>query len=403
MPGKSPVVVVDTTAFYSDLQLEFADWQRILRECAHGRIQLWIPEVVLHEAARHYLREVQSHHAKATAAVQHLNQLGRRISSNALPTSDVATFVQAALDNYKRYLETRAVDAYDQQLRQSLANAGARILPIPQIPHVELVARSLAERKPFRPKPHDGGKTSGTDGYRDALIWFSVVEAATSLTNDDALCVVTANHKDFCGQDHRTLDQALLDDLTATPMVKRYETLKAMLEVLSELEVTPDAPTGMELWRRPALRENLRDAIQAACNQFTGEEVEDPYSVEKYSTGLPLGSEGFPPMESVTVQAVEPDLDTIALQDPYDSYESGEVIARVTVQASVSMDGFMFKSDYYGEYSDVVNLHDGDWNDSMVWVYTEHSAILTFDATVNLESNEVEVAFDSGELQRDDG
>ena len=48
----------------------------------------------------------------------------------------------------------------------------------------------MREEKPFRMR---GDK--GSDGYRDMLIWASVVEFAES---DDTMILVTGNYRDFC-------------------------------------------------------------------------------------------------------------------------------------------------------------------------------------------------------------
>jgi hypothetical protein len=45
---------------------------------------------------------------------------------------------------------------------------GAKILPLPQISHGEILSRALREEKPFRIKG-DGPK-KGSDGYRDMLM-----------------------------------------------------------------------------------------------------------------------------------------------------------------------------------------------------------------------------------------
>ena len=60
---------------------------------------------------------------------------------------------------------------------------------MPQVSHADLVERDLSSRKPFSPT----GK-----GYRDALIWESVVELCTDLTDADTLIFVTDNKSDFC-------------------------------------------------------------------------------------------------------------------------------------------------------------------------------------------------------------
>jgi hypothetical protein len=57
----------------------------------------------------------------------------------------------------------------------------------------------MAESKPFRLKSQDP-ENKGPDGYRDALIWLSIAESASTMTDRDLLVFVTSNHKDFCDE-----------------------------------------------------------------------------------------------------------------------------------------------------------------------------------------------------------
>jgi hypothetical protein len=61
-------------------------------------------------------------------------------------------------------------DGYENEFRARLEHYLVDILPLDSVTHDELIARALARRRPF--------DDSGRVGYRDALIWHNVLEAA---------------------------------------------------------------------------------------------------------------------------------------------------------------------------------------------------------------------------------
>ncbi len=122
---------------------------------------------------------------------------------------------------------------YEQWLRDRLGRVGAKILPLPQISHHEILSRALPEERPFRIKG-DGPKM-GSDGYRDMLIWASVAEySAAHLGASDTLILVTDNHTDFCDvKDMATVAGVLRADLgNDAPAVQRLARLSDLAGLL---------------------------------------------------------------------------------------------------------------------------------------------------------------------------
>jgi hypothetical protein len=81
----------------------------------------------------------------------------------------------------------RAIEAV-RALAAGEPRAGYAILPYPAVDHRTVVARALARRRPFDAK--------GRNGYRDALIWETVLELARGLSEGRVL-LCTRNSKDF--------------------------------------------------------------------------------------------------------------------------------------------------------------------------------------------------------------
>jgi len=81
------------------------------------------------------------------------------------------------------------VKAYKDSSDALLRDLKARIVPFPKVGHAELVQRALAPIKPFV----ESGR-----GYRDALIWYTILELLQATTSD--LVFVSQNSEDWCGK-----------------------------------------------------------------------------------------------------------------------------------------------------------------------------------------------------------
>jgi PIN domain len=246
------------------------------------------------------------------------------------------------------------------------------------------VTQDLSGRKPF---------SATGKGYRDALIWASIVELCSGLTDADTLIFVTNNSSDFCHGDETTVASELLTDLPTGLRVLRYPDLKAML---SQHEWPTEAPPTPNLEEEPSLAEQMKQAIASACDRLVGSEIEDPYSPDPRGRGLSFDFGDWPlptGLETITVESVEPDLASLDWE-VYDADETRQ-LAKAYVDATVVVDGYMSHADYYG-HEESVGTHDADWNEHYAWVYVERSLRLTFDAFITPDLDTVEhVEFDA--------
>jgi hypothetical protein len=105
------------------------------------------------------------------------------------------------LDELDTYLDDLAA-AYEEALREKLTVLGARIQPIPDVDHALLVKRATERRRPC---------DNNGNGYRDTLIWETILVVATE--GDDVVFVT--NDTDFTVEEEgeRDLHPDLLADL----------------------------------------------------------------------------------------------------------------------------------------------------------------------------------------------
>ncbi|WP_351223048.1 PIN domain-containing protein [Streptomyces sp. NPDC002133] len=376
MPG-TPVIVVDTSCFYSDLSLENEAWKSLLYRCHEQKIILWIPEIVIRETVRHYNRSLGESIRSMRTGLAPLRAL--RLDVDLLPKHK----------DLEKSVREKA-EGFEERLRAKLRTSNARVLPLPHVSHDELLTRALMEKKPFRNKGLDPEKR-GPDGYRDALIWMSVVEASKELNSDNMLVIVTNNHKDFCDRDDENLSLDLLADLQMPhPTVKRVKNLQELQPLISDssshVTYTPPPPDR-------EIGERIRRAIIGACDELLGARVANPDY--EWSDSLQFEDIELPPtLQSITIERVEPEIETVDLSS-YDDYDSGPSLAHLTVKANVQFDGFMDKFDYRENDSEV-ELHDGDWSSYAVWVFVERNVELMFHATVDSSTGEIELTFERG-------
>lgn len=127
--------------------------------------ELCVPAIVIEEAANLVRKSLEDVNTKLGAV--------RRL------TGDDGT--------YRRLEVELAVEAYRKSLGTFLNGMNARVLPYPNIGHDTLAKKALIPNKPFA--------ASGR-GYRDALIWFSILELGQGCPQD--VSFISDNTDDWC-------------------------------------------------------------------------------------------------------------------------------------------------------------------------------------------------------------
>lgn len=381
-------VVLDTTVLRGDMALRSGAIRQLLAWVEAEEVCLRIPEVVIREYERHYSQAGNRAAKQLFDGVSSLN--GLNIALDLPEAKSLREVVRAAADKQFVHHLARLLQRDDVRM------------PLPDVPHDKILQRQLAGRQPF----NDSG-----DGYRDTLIWHSLIELCSRLNELDVVAFVTGNHKDFCDEpEAAVLADELASELEATcsasPNLIRYPSLSdaiAALRPLVSWSTEPDTddepdedddrePTGIP---HDALSDLIAGAVAGACDELLGQEL--AYPDDEHSWGLPIQISELPrDVQNPTMWAIDPQRDTIEIQT-YDEYEGGTVLCRASIDAEVTLDGFMFKSDYYSD-DPPVDVMDSDWNDYVMWVTFETRVRLTFQVTATPGTQSIEdVTLDSGE------
>lgn len=347
--------IIDTTELFDDLSMQGNRWRRLLHLCSQGCVHVYLPEVVIREATRHFRREARRSSKALGDALAAARLAGLTVDAPT-PKEVRDSFDQQAAD-------------YNAETRDKCRDMGVKILPLPHTSHDDLLTRAMAERRPF---DNEG------DGYRDALIWETALALIREARPEDVVLIVTDNRKHFGQKDSNELADELQTDLAELPNAPLVERRHGLEAVLSDVEghceeyVTRLAAESAQ----PSLSEQVRDSVLAACDHLAGESIAHVLPEEQMAQrGLSFNEVDLPELESPSLYNVDPDPETFTIET-YERYEDGRVLGYAFIDAQVTIDGFMYK---WEAHDADVEMFDSDWNEHMAWVYVNRSVRMQFD------------------------
>ena len=220
------IVFLDANALMQDPTCSGTVWHVLAHAPDAWSLRLVTSEVAVAEAVAGYSRRVDIEIAKLDKVSNSWGTLG---------VLDVAGPAREALLQ-------KAVN-YPDELESSLSAAGFEVLAVPPVPHMQVVSRSVGRRRPCDSKG---------DGYRDTLIWFSVL--LTTQENPDEVVLFVTNDSDFMDDDRETFHDDLFDDLDEIDAKSRVRLVQVLADVA--LELAGNAPDEVDLRR---LKSDLKD------------------------------------------------------------------------------------------------------------------------------------------------
>lgn len=162
-------VFIDSNQFISDFRLEGAPMRYLFHYINNARHTLLLSRVVIEEVENTHRERVGAALAEARKVSDQMTQLGLAAGGLlASPKAPEPFSLRAAL---AEYVDDIVVVEYSE------------------VPHEKVVARALARKKPF----DDEGDT----GYRDCLIWFSLLKHIAADNKADEVVFISSNRKDF--------------------------------------------------------------------------------------------------------------------------------------------------------------------------------------------------------------
>ncbi|CAN7254549.1 PIN domain-containing protein [Arthrobacter sp. LjRoot14] len=163
-------VVIDTNILKMSPYLTRPEWFSLSAHNANGKVRLLVPEVVVMEAVNVVPRDRVTQRDDFSKAK--VGEFGLQDNVNEI--------VQTIQDR---------IDSYESALSKKLTELGVEVVPVPEVPHLEVARRASRTIAPYKAK-------ATKDNYRDTLIWLTLIDVATRHSTDE-VWFVSDNTSDF--------------------------------------------------------------------------------------------------------------------------------------------------------------------------------------------------------------
>lgn len=304
--------------------------QELLAHASRGECKVVFPQVVLDELLRQQRDWVKDNHGAVAKVVD-------RMRGNPIDVSDTAEKLKTSFDGLSKQID-KSFDALK-------AHSGVEVAPIPAAPDLtsRLVARDLARKRPFL----EVGSEGWSAGYRDAVIWETVLECLGWLEDDEKLIFVTAD-KGFLTDDKKSLHADLLDDLNSRTIahdrvVSAQTTARALAEVQAVVEHAA----------------KTREMVEVATNELFSLDGKD-VSIQMVYGGdydyPDFVKFQMPSLESAMIAAIDQNT-SWAFEEEVDGVVSG------TSEVVLAIQGVVEKSTWFQEDGGEFEIYDdlNDW------------------------------------------
>lgn len=176
-------IVLDTNLFHEHWHLEGADFVALAKIIGNSNSTLLMSELVCSEVENNYTRNRDEN-------IDKLKRLHIKLQDYIIEKKEVSFEYLIQPYDFRKILQDKMkfVIFFDYQ----------------KISHLEVVHRALKIIAPFR---------ENEKGYRDTLIWLSLINFLKGKTKDDTVVFITRNYSDFFTKDSQLLQPALTKDI----------------------------------------------------------------------------------------------------------------------------------------------------------------------------------------------
>lgn len=197
-------VVIDSNIYCGDYFARSAPFRYLIHFLNNAGHTLLIPRVVLQEVPNVRARKVAEESEGLRKALASLRRMTE--SSFPYPHSEITS------------------DDYDLQAVMSERVEDVEVIEYLHVDHATIFQRALNVRRPFRP---------GEKGYRDTLLWLSLLQFLKSKPFGTEVVFINGNKNDFYADEHDIkFHPDLLKDLEATPnlLMRPFLSLAAFVD-----------------------------------------------------------------------------------------------------------------------------------------------------------------------------
>lgn len=346
--------IIDTNFVHLDYFLRGTNITVLTQSAKNLGHIVYMPIVVFDELVKQYSDEV----AAQSAAYSKFLKGQNRINENKI------TYSTIDFDKQKKN--------YENLLAKKCAALGIKRIDYPSIPHREVVKRELAKRKPFK---------DSTKGYRDSLIWLSLLQFGQGMDSKEPIVLLSQNTDDF-GKGKNTLHPDLVEDCRTCGMQDGRVTLISDFKDFIQNQILP-AAEKMEKQIHELLKTfavgkiDIRGILDQYCNK---ESVQGFFAFDP-EDGLEPLAPGF--YENIEVMFLE--VPTFSIYDVR-KLSGSVVLISVTVDVRVNIDCFVYKGDLPLIDSDSMPyIFDFDRNDHYVAASDNADMTIQYDILVDAD------------------
>lgn len=371
-------VVVDTNVIHRDPWLTGGPGQELLRLAAEGKCVVVYPQVVIEELSRQRVERARLAHTSAADGLAEIGGAGVDVAETEIALASVLQRIESDIDSAFADLMNRP---------------GVVAAPVPQVAAEDLLRRDLDRRRPFLEIDHGKDKKRST-GFRDVLIWETVLELARSDSQYESILFVTADNG-FIDAESRTLHPELVEDLTSShlraDLVDRVDSIPlASAKVESTAAMTAkqanlDSPSVAPEEALAIAVDELRGPLPGKLELVTAATTA-LYALENEEVSLQMvygGDYDYPEFMKFTMPAMESGM-IVAIDQTSDfTFEESPLSADIlvaTANAILTIEGAVYKGDWFGGDADEVQVM-GELNDH----YFESTSEVAVRAVVELD------------------
>jgi predicted nucleic acid-binding protein len=340
-------IVIDTNVFFHDFLLDGTEFRTLFSELPRLGYILCMPQIVFDETVNKFLEETRKVYDSA-----------RKIGVSAVQFSKFATPITSP---------ENAKEVYQVYFAENLRKLNAEMIGYPAVTHQKLVERALQRKKPFR--------SSDTGGYRDALLWETILELAKT----DEVMFISNNPKDFSDENKKGFHQDLIDDIQSREL--KSISLFTSVHGFNEVKIYPELKNLAEIQKQLKAGEyeglSLTTFLEEQLTKHLGSQELDPSDLD-----LPNKFES-PSLNLVETVNEISDINVRQLS-------SGELLITFSAEMECEFHIFIYKPDYYVIGDDIkIFVWDNDWNEWYVAASTSKQVTLDLKLTYLPENEEV--------------
>jgi len=348
-------IIIDTNVIHLDFKLNKA---RIVTLCNTSTIlghEIFIPEVVIDEIVKQYDEKAEEYINSFNKALKKLSDL------STSPITQTPIDAKGFISNYRNELNNR------------IKQLGIGIIPYPNTGHKIMVERELGKKKPFK---------DSTKGYRDALIWDSVMEHTQKYSSNCGIIFLTANSKDFADKDKKDLHTDLIADCISNGIPTTSIRLVTDIQNFIDNEIILRSTELKEKFNQLQQDGGLGDIdfIQLIQDYISKDMLDNLISSNDFDSYPGYAPGLYENPEITSIEKVSCSFNTIR------EISSDTILIQSEVSVQVDLDCFIFRADLpLIDDSKFPTIIDYEWNDH--YVLASDSATFKFQFNILTDTN----------------